>query len=56
MAERLRQTIGAQSLGVTASFGVAEYLFGEEEESLFRAAHTLYGAKNTGRNRVEVAE
>ncbi|GAA6755424.1 GGDEF domain-containing protein [Thermus thalpophilus] len=57
LAERLRQAIEAQSLGVTASFGVAEYMFGEEEESLFRRAdQALYRAKNLGRNRVEVAE
>ncbi|WP_326491136.1 MULTISPECIES: GGDEF domain-containing protein [Thermus] len=57
IAERLRQVLQAQNLGLTASFGVAEYVLGEEEDSLFRRAdQALYRAKDAGRNRVEVAE
>jgi len=57
LAERLRQVLEAQHWGVTASFGVAEYVLGEEEENLFRRAdQALYRAKNAGRNRVEMAE
>ena len=54
LAERLRQALEDLDLGVTASFGVAEYLPGESEEALFRRAdQALYRAKERGRNRVE---
>lgn len=40
-------------LAVTMSFGVTEYVKGEDIEVTFkRADKALYGAKNGGRNRV----
>jgi len=37
--------------GVTASFGLTEYIEGDTQESMFkRADDALYKAKNSGRN------
>jgi diguanylate cyclase (GGDEF)-like protein len=67
-AERLRQKIAAhnvlarnvfegdRSCYVTASFGVAKWQLSEDFHDVFRRAdRALYHAKETGRNRVEVA-
>jgi len=59
-AERVRAALeatvvkaGGKDLQVTASFGVAEVLAGEDVESLIRRAdQSLYQAKESGRNRV----
>ncbi len=57
-AERLRVALSAQAIAplpyaVTASFGVAELLPGEDAESLLgRIDAALYQAKQAGRNRV----
>ncbi|WP_256128281.1 GGDEF domain-containing response regulator [Desulfolutivibrio sulfoxidireducens] len=58
LAERLRAAVADKDFpgvpGVTASFGVAEYLPGEPVEALVkRADAALYRAKAGGRNRVE---
>lgn len=63
IAERIRTKLSAKSLTirrtsqdiglVTASFGVAEFLAGENADALVsRADAALYEAKKTGRNRV----
>lgn len=57
LAEKLRQSISdtmmAEAGRITASFGVAQYLPGENLESFIkRADDGLYRAKNSGRNRV----
>ena len=52
LAER-RIDIETATIGVTASFGVAEYREGEEfEELLARCDEALYRAKREGRDRV----
>ena len=58
IAERLRELIAedepASGLRVTSSFGVAEWLPGEElTQSIARADSAMYRAKELGRNRVE---
>ncbi|EFL51776.1 response regulator receiver modulated diguanylate cyclase [Solidesulfovibrio fructosivorans JJ]] len=58
LAERLRQAVADKDFAatgrVTASFGVAERVPGEDpERALGRADKALYRAKNSGRNRVE---
>lgn len=61
-AEHIRGTLAATIIepltwSVTSSFGVAELLPEEDGASLLRRADTaLYGAKETGRDRVCVAE
>lgn len=57
LAERLRNNIARQSFSgvgnVTASFGVTEYIPGEDDEELIRRVdQALYVAKNGGRNRI----
>lgn len=61
LAESLRERIAGHSFGVdysiTASFGVASYVQGDELETIVRFADlAMYEAKNAGRNRVTVAE
>jgi diguanylate cyclase (GGDEF)-like protein len=61
LAERLRRSFAAHDLGsigrVTASFGVAQYRPDETIDSLFgRADQALYRAKESGRDRAEVAD
>lgn len=62
IAERVRVAVrqtplkisDSQSISITASFGVAEYLPGEIAASVVRRADRgLYAAKQAGRNRVE---
>ena len=63
-AERLRRTIenlelncGAEAISVTASIGSASLCHGEGKQSLLeRADQALYQAKESGRNRVVLAE
>jgi len=55
LLERIREGL-KHAVGVTASFGAAEYRAGETKEELFRRAnHALYRAKEGGRDRVELA-
>jgi diguanylate cyclase (GGDEF)-like protein len=59
-AERLRNAIEQvefDDIGtVTCSFGVAQFVYGDSEETLIsRADDALYRAKLNGRNRVELA-
>ena len=62
LAERIRQSFTAlrieglpADLHLTASFGVAEWRYGEGYATLFgRADAALYAAKDSGRNRVKV--
>jgi diguanylate cyclase (GGDEF)-like protein len=65
VAERLRRTFAAtqipvadaESITLTASFGVAEYVPGAAPDDLFGAADTaLYEAKALGKNRVAMCE
>jgi len=64
LAERLRADIealpfdaGGRAFRVTASLGIAGYAAGEELETLLvRADGALYAAKESGRNRVVLAE
>ncbi|MEX2516394.1 MAG: diguanylate cyclase [Gammaproteobacteria bacterium] len=58
IAEKLRLTVSRHDFGktgsVTASFGVVEFVPGEDSNSLLkRVDKALYKAKNNGRNRVE---
>jgi diguanylate cyclase (GGDEF)-like protein len=58
--EKLRNAIeqvGFDEIGtVTCSFGVAQYVYGDNAETLIsRADDALYRAKLNGRNRVELA-
>uniref|UniRef100_I2PXK6 diguanylate cyclase n=1 Tax=Desulfovibrio sp. U5L TaxID=596152 RepID=I2PXK6_9BACT len=58
LAERLRLAVGDKDFAgvgrVTASFGVAGHVPGEEPEAMLRRAdEALYRAKNGGRNKVE---
>ncbi len=63
LAERCRQAIetisipvGQDTLQTTASFGVADAGdLSSQDELISRADQALYHAKNTGRNRVEIA-
>lgn len=63
IVERIRSTIGelkigvgAQSVQLTASFGIAEYRAGETiSETINRADTALLAAKRAGRNRCEIA-
>ncbi len=57
MADKIRMKVEEHKsiLAVTMSFGVTEYVKGEDLEVTFkRADKALYGAKNGGRNRVVV--
>jgi diguanylate cyclase (GGDEF)-like protein len=62
LAERIRTKLEhadflENGYRVTASFGVAEYLAGEDiETTIKRSDQALYTAKDTGRNRIVVAE
>ncbi len=54
-AEKLRKLIALQfeNLGITSSFGVTEYIKGEDpERAVYRADVALYQAKESGRNMV----
>lgn len=62
IAERIRRAIsvaqvkvpGGRSISITASFGVAEYIPGEDIKTLIkRADSALFAAKQKSRNRVE---
>jgi len=64
MAERVRASLAgvpmhdaeSSTFQVTASLGIAEYVDGDDEDSLIsRADAALYRAKEAGRNRVEIA-
>lgn len=63
-AERMRrsqeertQASAGQSPSCTLSAGIAQYVYGEDIESLLRRADkALYAAKHDGRNRVRVAD
>lgn len=64
MAERVRASLAGvpmhdaegATFKVTASLGIAEYIDGDDEDSLLsRADAALYRAKEAGRNRVETA-
>lgn len=63
-AERVRERIAAlrypeisENLRSTASIGIAEYRTGESiDETIHRADHALYRAKEDGRNRCRVEE
>ncbi|MBF0328789.1 MAG: diguanylate cyclase [Nitrospirae bacterium] len=60
LAERLRENIAKHSFGhgsvVTGSFGVASFGEGDDADTLLkRVDSALYKAKNSGRNRVELA-
>ncbi|WP_415904126.1 GGDEF domain-containing protein [Neptuniibacter sp. QD48_55] len=59
LAEKIRLDIGSfegeSNLVITASFGVAEYISGEDAEAILcRADKALYVAKSEGRNQVRV--
>lgn len=64
IAENIRQSVqdmplmyGKKPIEVTLSIGVSSFSGGEEiKKSISRADVTMYEAKNTGRNRVVVAE
>ncbi|MFP4509765.1 MAG: diguanylate cyclase [Spirochaetaceae bacterium] len=61
LAEVLRERVENHPFGfdhtVTASFGVASYVSGDEPETLVHHADmALYAAKNAGRNRVRTAQ
>lgn len=61
LAEKLRREIEAHEFaivgGKTCSFGIASHAFGETLEALIeRADRALYRAKESGRNRVAVAD
>lgn len=61
LAEKIRKILSnscIENIGtITASFGVAGFLFGDDSDSLLgRADQALYEAKNSGRNRVVIAE
>lgn len=60
LAEKLRHALACIDLPIaertTASFGVAEFVQGDNPETLVaRADAALYAAKTAGRNRVEIA-
>lgn len=63
VAEKLRQIIeghpfeaGDQQIAVTLSFGLTEFVVGDNPETAFeRADRVLYTAKHQGRNRVMIA-
>jgi diguanylate cyclase (GGDEF)-like protein len=52
LIKNLRVTVGAQSIGVTASFGVTQIMPGDQvvDTALGRADAALYAAKASGRN------
>ncbi|MDA7817146.1 diguanylate cyclase [Sulfurimonas sp.] len=57
VAEKLRVSVedSKKIIPITMSFGVVEYIMGEESESIFHRADTaLYKAKESGRNRVKI--
>lgn len=67
LAEKMRQTMtakpyvdGKMHIKLSASFGVADAAYSEEDSSLsavlMRADHALYSAKRAGRNRVATAD
>ena len=65
LSERIRQTLerrripieGGDPVSITASFGVASFLYAGSREKLLAAAdEALYRAKRAGRNRVESAD
>jgi len=60
LAEKLRSQVESKDFpdvgAITASFGVAEYVYGETIANFInRADDALYSAKRGGRNRVEIA-
>lgn len=61
VAEYLRESIMRHSIegvnhAITCSFGIAEYLHGEDLEDIIRQAdRALYAAKKKGKNRVEIS-
>ncbi len=55
LANRIRKKIKSLGLGVSASFGISEYVEGMSSDDLVRAAdEALYRAKSTGRDTVSV--
>ncbi len=61
VAERVRQAISNQPLAneveITVSIGISQWRFGQEIRDLLRQADAaLYKAKQSGRNRVEIAD
>jgi diguanylate cyclase (GGDEF)-like protein/PAS domain S-box-containing protein len=61
LAEKIRLEVEAHEFGavghVTASFGIAQYQYGETiARFIVRADNALYKAKQGGRNRTEIAE
>ena len=57
VAEKLRTSIELHKkvVPITMSFGVVEYIMGEESDYMFkRADQALYKAKESGRNRVKI--
>ena len=54
--DRINVTYEGQDISVTASFGAAQLLTEDTQVSLVRRVDkALYAAKETGRNRVELA-
>jgi diguanylate cyclase (GGDEF)-like protein len=61
LAEKLRKILAHSNIeivgNITASFGVAEFLSGDDADKLLgRADRALYKAKDAGRNQVMIAE
>ena len=57
VAEKLRTSVETchKVIPITMSFGVVEYVMGEDSDSTFkRADQALYKAKEAGRNKVKV--
>jgi diguanylate cyclase (GGDEF)-like protein len=55
LRELIEKHVFVNDLKLTCSFGVAEFLQGDTQESVMKKAdEALYRAKNNGRNRVEI--